>query len=134
MMTRRHFIGTVGGLAAAAGLGIGFARAPRRHLPPAQISAGVLRPLTGATLNLVAADGHRLRAVVAAVHDRRRPARHGAPATEEISLLLAADSPEAPGGTYRVVSDELDFGTLDFTAVGREGRDRRLEAVFTRIV
>ena len=68
---------------------------------------------------------------VTAVH---RPSRPGAPGTEQISLTVAGDLAEAPAGAYRVESDVVSLGELDFLPVGGTGRDRRLEAVITRIV
>ena len=68
------------------------------------------------------------------VHCVRHPARRGAPATEQISLLLAVDDPAAAAGTYRVENADLCLGDLYLSPVGAVGRDQRLEAVITRIV
>ncbi|MCB1183234.1 hypothetical protein KDM41_07360 [bacterium] len=134
MMTRRQFVGTLGGLAAATGLGFGLAGPVRRRLDVAAIDAAVLAPLAGRRITLVAPDGTRHGALVTAVNSRRRPGRRGAPTTEQMSLLVRPDDPATPGGDYRLHADELDCEAIGFSAVGPDGRCRELEAVFTRIV
>jgi hypothetical protein len=115
-------------------LGVGLVFHNRRRLSVRELDSTSLQPLAGTTVTLHGPDGSRLGARVEDIQIIRHPARAGAPANEQISLLLTPVSPEAPGGHYRLDTDTLEIGELDFTAVGRDGRERRLEAVITRIV
>lgn len=133
MMNRRTFVGVAGCLAAAGSLGVGLVFHNRRRLSLREFGSDTLQPLAGSTVTMHGAHGKRLGALVEDVRVVRHPARAGAPANEQISLLLRPASNEAPGGIYRVETDSLLLGELDFTAVGREGQERRLEAVITRI-
>ena len=134
MMTRRHFVGTLGGLAAATGLGLTVIGPVRRRLAPAQLDEVALTPLAGSRVTLVGPDGTRLAASVSDVQCQSRPGRHGAPTTEQISLLVRPDRTGAPSGSYRLDAADLELDALTFTAVGPAGRDQQLEAVLTRIV
>lgn len=132
MMTRRHFMGVLALLGAAAGLGGTIAL--RRRLSADGISSDEALSLRGARVSLRARSGPDLRGVIEDVTVVRRPSRRGAPGTEQISLLVADDRDRAPAGAYRVETDDASLGELDFLPVGRAGHDRRLEAVITRIV
>ena len=134
MMTRRSFVSAMGVLAAAGGLGAGIALDQRRRLRMGELVTASILPLRGSPVTLLAEDGTRCAATVAAVDAVRRAARSGAPATEQISLLVAAAERDTPGGNYRLQSPDLDLCSLNFSAVGPSGRQRRLEAVITRIL
>ena len=134
MMTRRTFVGVLAVVAAVGGLGLGGGVLRRRQLAMDELVPLNLQPLQGTVVSLCARDGRTLRAVVEDVGALRRPARRGAPATEQISLLVAADDREAGAGRYRLESADLSLGDLYFSPVGPQGRERRLEAVITRIV
>jgi len=134
MMTRRTFVGTLAIVTSACGLGLGGVFANRRRLAMAEIVPETLLPLKESTVALRTAEGLTMRAVVEDISSVRRPARFGAPGTEQISLLMAADDPDAPAGMYRVENDHLILGDLYLSPVGQAGRDRRLEAVITRIL
>ena len=131
MITRRTFVGALGATTAAGALGVGLFEVSRRRLSPGEIRPDVVTPLNGSTVVLRAPDGRRLWAVVEDVEVRRRPARPGAPGTEQISVLFAADG---EAGFYRVDHADVSLGKLYLSPVGMPGRDRRLEAVITRIV
>jgi hypothetical protein len=133
MMTRRTFMGNLTVVTAAAGLGLGGVLVFQKRLAMAEFSAASLEPLRNGSVTLRDPRGLTRRARVKDVHCVRHPARRGAPATEQISLLLAVDDPAA-AGTYRVENDDLCLGDLYFSPVGAAGRDQRLEAVITRIV
>jgi len=133
MMTRRTFLGVVATVTAAGGLGLGGTLMQRRRLAMAELAAAKGLPSPGTAVVLHGPDGLNLRAVVANVRTTVRPARPGAPGTEQTSLLLKADDREAPGGAYRLESDEVSLDELYFSPVNQPGRDRRLEAVITRI-
>jgi hypothetical protein len=119
---------------AAAGLGLGGVLVFQKRLALAEISAASLEPLRNGSVTLRDPNGLTRRARVKDVHCVRHPARRGAPATEQISLLLAVDDPSAAAGTYRVENADLCLGDLYLSPVGAVGRDQRLEAVITRIV
>ena len=134
MMTRRNFLGSLSLVAAAGGLGLGGIFAHRRRLTMAEIRPATLQPLQNSTVTLRTAEGRTMRAVVKDINFKRRPARFGAPGTEQISLLLAADDPNPAAGIYRIENDQVSLGDLYLSPVGQTGRDRRLEAIITRIV
>ncbi len=133
MMTRRTFVGALSALAAVGSLGLN-AVVRRRRLAMKELVPANLRALPGTVVSLRGPDGRTLRATVADVSATRRPARPGAPGTEQISLLVAAEDPSAGAGRYRLRSADVELDDLDFSPVGRPGRERRLEAVITRIV
>ncbi len=134
MMTRRNFLGALSLATAAGNLGLGGLFAYRQRLAMAEIRPATLQPLQNSTMILRTAEGRTMRAVVKDVSSIRRPARFGAPGTEQISLLLAADDPNPTAGIYRVENDQVSLGDLYLSPVGQTGRDRRLEAIITRIV
>ena len=134
MMTRRKFMGSLTVVTAAAGLGLGGVLVFQRRLALAEMTAASLAPLRNGSITLRDSQGGTWPARVKDVQSVRHPARCGAPATEQISLLLAADNPSAPAGTYRVENADLCLGDLYLSPVGGDGRDQRLEAVITRIV
>ena len=133
MMTRRTFLGVAATVTAAGGLGLGGTLMQRRRLALAELAAAKGLPSPGTAVVLRGPDGLKLRAVVASVRTAVHPARPGATGTEQTSLLLKVEDREAPGGTYRLESDEVCLDELYFSPVNRPGRDRRLEAVITRI-
>ena len=100
----------------------------------AEIRPATLQPLQNSTVTLRTAEGRTMRAVVKDVSSMRRPARFGAPGTEQISLLLAADDSNPAAGIYRIENNQVSLGDLYLSPVGQTGRDRRLEAIITRIV
>lgn len=134
MMTRRTFMGNLTAVTAAAGLGFGGVFALKRRLAMAEITPALLEPLQGGSVTLLDSRGHSHRARVKDIQGVCHPARFGSPATEYISLLLAVDDPSAAAGFYRVETADLCLGDLYFSPVGGVGRNRRLEAVITRIV
>jgi hypothetical protein len=133
MMTRRNFMGALAFATAAGGLGLGGVLVARRRLDAATIDAVTALSLQNRRVKLAGA-GRVLCAEVCDVQTVRRPARRGAPATEQISICLAVDDAQAPAGIYRLQDSELQLGDLYFTPVGRAGKERRLEAVINRIV
>lgn len=133
MMTRRNFMGVVATVAAAGALGLG-ATLGRRRVALAELAAANGLPSPGTAVVLRGPGGRELRAVVAGVHTSVHPARAGAPGTEQTSLLLKAENREAPGGAYRLESADVCLDELYYSPVNRPGRERRLEAVITRIV
>ena len=134
MMTRRTFVSALTAAAAVGGFGLGGALLQRRRLAAGRIGAADVRPLQGADMTLRSPAGRTWRAAVTDVTAVRRPARHGAPATEQISLLVAVHGATPDSGRYRLEGIDLSLDELYFTAVGPAGSDRRLEAVITRIV
>ena len=134
MMTRRTFVGAFAALTAAGGSGLSALLARRRRLTMAGIVPAEVMPLIGQSVRMRSADGHTLDAVVRDVSTGSNRARFGAPATEQISLLLQADDSHAPAGTYRIEGQDLVLDHLYLSPVGPEGSERRLEAVITRIV
>jgi hypothetical protein len=134
MMTRRFFMGSLTLMTTAAGLGLGSVFVTRRRLSLAEIVPASVLPLQGITVSLGTSNGQSIRGIIEDVTAIRRPAQYGAPATEQISLLVVPGMTEPKAGTYHVKTDELDLGTLDFLPVGRPGREQRLEAVINRIV
>jgi hypothetical protein len=134
MMTRRTFVGNLTAVTAAAGLGFGGVFALKRRLALAEITPASLEPLRNGSVTLLDSRGRSHRARVKDVQGVCHSARFGAPATEQISLLLAADDPSAAAGFYRVETADLCLGDLYFSPVAGVGRDCRLEAVITRIV
>lgn len=134
MMTRRTFVGAVAMATAAGALGLGLALGQRRRLAVTELAAAKGLPQPGTAVVLSEPGGRRLRAVVAGLRTRVHPALPGVPGTEQTSLLLKADDREAPGGTYRLESADVTVDELFFSPVNRPGRERRLEAVITRIV
>ena len=134
MMTRRIFMGVAAAATAAAGFGLGGILAERRSLAMAEITPSALASLRNRTVNLHRADGRTIRAVLEDAVSVKHRARFSAPATEQVSLVFAAAEGETAEGTYRVEGSDLSLGNLYLTAVGGTGRDRRLEAVITRIV
>ena len=134
MMTRRTFMGNLTMVIAAAGLGLGGVLALKPHLTMAEITPASLEPLRNGSVTLRDSRGRSQAARVKDVQGARHPARFGAPATEQISLLLAVDDPSAAAGIYRVETADLCLGDLYFSPVGGVGSDQRLEAVITRIV
>ncbi len=133
-MTRRHFIGALSAVTAAGGLGFGGNFFARRRLSVAEIRPVSVMPLQGAAVSLQGANGQIIQGVIGDVTTNCQPARYGAPGTEQISLLVALDSAEPEGGTYRVQTRDVDLGQLNLLPVGKLGSQRRLEAVITRIV
>jgi len=134
MMTRRDFVSSLACMVGAGGLGLSLNLMRRRQLAMTEIVPATVLPLQGAAVSLRDRDGRTLSAVLEQVDAVRRPARPGAPGTEQISLLLRTRAPHTPDGVYRIQTTELSFTELDFTAVGRTGSEQRLEAVITRIV
>jgi len=134
MMNRRKFVGLLGCLTAAGGLGIGLGVRSWRRVAIAELMPAIARPLQGATIALEDRDGHCLTAVVESVQTVRRRARRDAPGTELIILLVRADRRDACAGNYRLRTDDLELDELLFSEVGPVGRQRRLEAVINRIV
>lgn len=130
MLTRRVFVSALAVLTAAGGAGVGLAA--RRRLALENLSAADLAQLEGTVVDLVAPDGTRIAACLTGIAARRRPGGQGTPTVEELSLELSA-GPRASGGHYRLAGPDRECDPMLFTAVGREGRDRRLEAVLTRI-
>lgn len=130
MITRRTFVGVLSAFTAAGALGVGLSGS-RRHLAIGGIRSGVLAPLQGRTVFLRGPDGTTSRAVVDRVSVSRQPARPGAPGTEQISMLFDTDGEAGP---YRIENADLVLSELHLTPVNLPGRDRRLEAVITRIV
>ena len=90
MMTRRTFMGNLTVVTAAAGLGLGAVLTHRRRLTMNEITPASLEPLRNGSVNLLDSRGHRQGARVKDVQGVCHPARFGAPATEQISLLLAS--------------------------------------------
>jgi hypothetical protein len=78
--------------------------------------------------------GRCLPSIVEQVSVVRRPARRGAPGTEQISLLVQGNMHDAPAGVYRIETDDVGLGELYFSPVDGTGQGRRLEAVINRIV
>ena len=134
MMNRRTFVGALGCLTAASGLGLGLALPRRRRLAIAALEPATARCLQGTPVQLQDEQGGRLEAIVEAVDSRRYPARRGAPGTEQISLLIKPDQPDVTSGVYHLQAAELQLAGLHFTAVGPHNGERRLEAVINRIV
>jgi hypothetical protein len=134
MMTRRMFVGALAAVTAAGGSGLGAVLARRRRLPMAGVNARTVPPLKGQTVVLKSTEGSSLTAVVADVRSVRHRGDAHTPGTEQISLLLAADDPDALAGTYRIDGDQVSLGDLFLSPVGQAGRHRRLEAVITRIL
>lgn len=135
MMTRRTFVGALAGLAAAGGLGsLGWVTR-RRRLATADLSLASANQLRGSQFQMKHAGGDRLQAVVIDVATQRHPARRGAPATEQISVLLQPVGPAEPlAGNYALENSDLKMDSLYLSPVGRQGRERCLEAAITRIV
>lgn len=134
MMTRRTFMGNLTVVTAAAGLGLGGVLALKRRLTMAEITPASLEPLRNGSVTLRDSQGHSQAAWVKDVQGACHPARFGAPATEQISLLLTVDDPSVAAGIFRVETADICLGDLYFSPVGEVGSDRRLEAVITRIV
>lgn len=134
MMTRRTFMGNLTVVTAAAGLGLGGALLFQKRLAMAEISSASLEPLRNGSVTLRDAMGHARPARVKDVAYVHRPATRGAPATEQISLVVSVDDLSVTAGTYRVENADLCLGDLYFSPVGPIGNDQRLEAVITRIV
>lgn len=134
MMTRRTFMGNLTVVTAAAGLGLGGMLVFQRRLAMADMTSASLEPLLNGSITLRDSQGGTWPARVKDVQSVRHPAHFGAPATEQISLLLAADDPSAAAGIYKVESADLCLGDLYLSPVGGVGREQRLEAVITRIV
>jgi hypothetical protein len=134
MMTRRNFVSSLAFVGGAAGLGLSLDILRRRHVGMSGIVPASVLPLQGRTVTLQDQNGRTLGAVVERVNAVHHPARHGAPGTEQISLLLKTHALDIQDGVYRIRTTELDFTELHFTAVGQPGSGQRLEAVITRIV
>jgi hypothetical protein len=134
MMTRRRFMGALSVLTAACTAGLGGVIVQRRRLAMGELVPDSMIALKGSEVLLNAAGGGSLRGVLEDVTAVRRPGRFGAPTTVQISLLVEADRIDAPAGAYRLETDDVKLDRLDFLPVGGNGRDRRLEAVITRIV
>jgi len=134
MMTRRTFVGNLTLVTAAAGLGLGGMAVFQRRLAMAEINSASLQPLVNESVTLRDFGGAPRSARIKDVQSVRRPARFGAPATEQVSLLLQVDDPSAAAGTYRVETADLCLGELYLSPVNGVGRDQRLEAVITRIL
>ena len=134
MMTRRTFMGNLTVVTAAAGLGLGGMLVFQRRLAMAEMTSASLGPLLNGSVTLRDSQGGTWPARVKDVQSVRHPARFGAPATEQVSLLLAVDNPSVSAGTYRVDTADLCLGELYLSPVGGVGRNQRLEAVITRIV
>ena len=134
MMNRREFVGLLGCLTAAGGLGVGLGVRPWRRVALSDLVPATARPLQGATITLEDQDGHSLTAVVENVQTVRRRAQRDAPGTEQILLLVRTDRTDACAGNYRLRTDDLELDEMLFTEVGPAGSQRRLEAVINRIV
>jgi hypothetical protein len=128
MITRRTFVGA---LTAAGAVGIGLTSFGRRHFAIGEVPADEMILLRGRAVSLRGPGQRALRAVVEDVTVVNHPARPGAPGTEQISVLFAADG---EAGFYRIENADLSLDELYLSPVGRPGRDRRLEAVITRVV
>jgi len=134
MMNRREFVGLLGCLTAAGGLGIGLGVRTWRRVAIGDLVPATARPLQGTSITLVGRDGHCLSAVVESVQTVRRRAQRDAPGTEQILLLVRADRQDASAGNYRLRTEDLELDELLFSEVGAAGSQRRLEAVINRIV
>lgn len=135
MMNRRTFMGVMATVTAAGGLGFGGEIISRRRLSPKDMSSANLEPLKGHQVTMHSAEGGRtLQAVVEDIGFVRHRRRRGAPGTEQVSLLLATDGPEAPAGIYRIENRDVSLGSLYVSPVEGKNRRQRLEAVITRIV
>jgi hypothetical protein len=132
MITRRTFVGLMGCVVASGSLGLGLSR--RRNIPLTKMSSDKLKPLENSIVCLHGNDGHRFNAMVESIQVESRHGRYGAPNTESISVYLKSEANDAPSGTYRLQGDEVELEEMLFTAVGREGNERRLQAVINRIV
>jgi len=132
MITRRAFVGLLGCVVASGGLGLGLSS--RRKIPLTNLSTIDLKPLENSTVCLHGNGGQRINATVKYVQVETWRGRHGAPTTESVSVYLKTESHDAPSGTYRLQGDDVELEEMLFTAVGREGSDRRLQAVINRIV
>jgi hypothetical protein len=132
MITRRAFVGLMGCVVASGSLGLGLSS--RRNIPLTKISPDNLKPLENSIVCLHGSDGSCFNAMVEGVQVETRRGRHGAPNTESISVYLKSEANDAPSGTYRMQGDGLEVEEMLFTAVGREGSERRLQAVINRIV
>ena len=134
MMTRRNFVGALAAVAAAGGSGLATILARRPRWSVAAVDVRTAPALKGRNGVLKSATGETLNAVVTEVTAVRRRGGVRAPDTEQISLLVRAVDAKAPGGTYRIEGRDFVLDPLYLSPVGREGRDRRLEAVINRIV
>lgn len=134
MLSRRTFVGSLTMVTAAAGLGIGGALLFQKRLAMADFSSASLEPLRDQSVTLRDAQGHARQATVKDLACVHRPATPGAPATEQISLVVAVDDLSVTAGTYRVENADLCLGDLYFSPVGMVRSDQCLEAVITRIV
>jgi hypothetical protein len=72
--------------------------------------------------------------MVDGVQVETRRGRHGAPDAEGVSVYLKSEANDVLSGTYRLQGDDLEVEEMPFTAVVREGCERRLQAVINRIV
>jgi len=134
MISRRTFVGLVGCLTAAGGLGLGLTMANRRNISLVHLSSQDLKNIEKTNVILRARDGQDFAAVVENIQVVVRPGRRGAPTTEQISLRLKNKSADLPAGVYRLQGAETEIEELLFNAVGQPGHDRHLEAVINRIV
>lgn len=136
MMNRRAFVGAMAAISAVAGLGTaGSAILRRRRLSAGELSLDAAAQLQGGRIVLHREDGARFDAAVIDVTAQLRRGQWGAPATEQISLLLEpSGGSELSAGNYHLENGEMRLGTLYLSPVGRSGRRQQLEAAITRIV
>ena len=130
MISRRTFVGAVTAVAAVGALGPSLTGLRGSGSARTHRSDDFAR-LRGSRVALRAADGTTYDTVVEDVQVTLLPACGDAPATEQVSVLFAADG---EAGRYRLDGAVPGFDELQLSPVGMPGRDRRLEAVITRIV
>ena len=102
-------------------------------MPVAGLNARSVPDLKGQSVVLNSTDGLSVAAVVADVKSIKRRGDAHTPGTEQISMTLWTTEPDTPAGTYRIEGQDIVLEPLYLSPVGPEGRDRRLEAVITRI-
>lgn len=134
MMTRRYFVGALAVVTAAGGSGLGAVLARRRRLPVAGLNARSVPELNGQSVVLKSAEGQSLAAVVVDVKSIRRRGDAHTPGTDQVSLTFRTRDPNPSAGTYHIEGQDIVLEPLYLSPVGPEGRERRLEAVITRIV
>lgn len=134
MMTRRMFVGALAAVTAAGGSGLSSVLARRRRLPVTGLNARSVPELNGQSVVLKSAEGQSLAAVVTDVRSVHRRGDVHTPGTEQVSLTFRTREPNPGAGSYRIEGQDIVLEPLYLSPVGPEGKDRRLEAVITRIV